>query len=78
MSDVEEGKTAVTFRVIPETLSNEFKEHFHTNCGGLVESDPGGFVLTTSFGENAQKYMQASVRSDDVWVVTFPKCGKIF
>jgi hypothetical protein len=44
---------------------------------GLVKSEPGGTVMPTNYGKdsNAQIVYHFEPRKDDVWVVTFPKCG---
>ena len=74
MSD-ENIETSVRFPVLEKSLSAEFLADFPNYVHGLVRSDPGGFVLTRKYAENADKYLNFPLRSDDVWVVTFPKCG---
>ena len=64
------------FEVILETLSEEFCGDFPTSCGGLFEGSPGEFFFTPAYAHNVQKYMQVAVRTDDVWVDTFAKCGE--
>lgn len=31
--------------------------------------------MSAAYGENAEKVYQFAPRADDVWLVTFPKCG---
>ncbi|KAI9563009.1 hypothetical protein GHT06_010465 [Daphnia sinensis] len=65
----------VQFHEIPKTLSESFKELFTGYDEGLVRSEPGGFVATPTYARNAEKIFRMQVRSDDVWLLTFPKCG---
>ena len=67
----------VKFNIIPKTQSKSFTDLFQGYCEGLVKSEPGGTVLPTVYSRdnNAQVVYQFEPRKDDVWVVTFPKCG---
>jgi len=69
------AETDVQFSLIEKSLSAEFLADFPNYIEGLVRGDPGGFVLTKDYADNADKYLNFPLRSDDVWVVTFPKCG---
>lgn len=68
----------VKFRRVDKSLNGNFKEHF-PNCEehGFVTSEPGGFFLMDKYSHHAEKIYRFQPRSDDVWVVTFPRCGKI-
>ena len=70
------GTSGVNYNIFEKTLCKEFKEHFIWYADGLVKGDPGGFVLTTEYARNADKVSNFQPREDDVWLVTFPKCGK--
>ena len=65
----------VQFSLLEKSLTREFLADFPNYIEGLVRGDPGGFVLTKNYADNAEKYLNFPLRSDDVWVVTFPKCG---
>merc|ERR1712071_218459 len=65
----------VQFSVLEKSLSAEFQVDFPSYPQGLVRGDPGQFVLTPKFAESASVFRNFPTRSDDVWVVTFPKCG---
>lgn len=41
----------------------------------LVESFPGGILMPSSFVNLAEEYYDLEIRPDDVFVVTYPKCG---
>ena len=66
----------VKFEVMPKTLANPFREHFTYYTEGLVRGVPGGFVLTPEYAKHAEQLRNFQPRSDDVWIVTYPKCGK--
>lgn len=63
------------FKHIPKTQLESFKELFTGYEDGLVRSEPGGFVMTPAYGRNAKKIYDMQPRTDDVWLLTFPKCG---
>ena len=67
----------VKFRVMPKTLTSPFIEHFPNYTEGLVIGEPGGFVLSPEYARHAEQCLKFQPRNDDVWVVTFPKCGNI-
>lgn len=69
----------VTFHSFEQSLNGDFEEHL-TNYKehGLVRSDPGGFVQTDEFKIHAEKIFRFQPKNDDVWIVSFPKCGKFF
>ena len=67
----------VKFNVIPKTRLKSFTRQYTGYTTGLVESEPGKFIMTPSYGSNAEKLYRLPPRKDDVWLLTFPKCGKI-
>jgi len=70
----------VKFHSIPKTHLKSFKRVFPgpTYKDGLVKSDPGGFVMNTRYGANAEKIFRIEPRkSEDVWLMTNPKAGII-
>lgn len=64
------------FKEMPKSQTESFKELFTGFSDGLVVSEPGGFVMTPQYGRNAEKIYRMKPRPDDVWLLTFPKCGK--
>lgn len=66
----------VKFNVIPKTRLKEFIQQFNGYTTGLVRSDPGNFVMTPLYGKHAERLYRMQPRSDDIWLLTFPKCGK--
>lgn len=71
------------YEIIDETLTDEFKKHFKalSFADGLAkfQVNGGSCVLTPLFAKNnADKVLNYQVRPDDVWIVTFPKCGNAF
>ena len=75
-NDVKQLELKVKFNIIPKTRLRRFSQHFsgYQNVG-LVRSEPGQFVMTPLYGMNAEKTYRMQPRSDDVWLLSFPKCG---
>ena len=73
----ERKRLNVEFNSMAETLEEPFLKDFPFYEEGLVRGEPGGFVLTKIYGENAQQLYNFHVRPDDVWVLSFPKSGKL-
>ena len=65
----------IQFHLMEETTRSPFTDHF-TSTEGFARSEPYGLVLTPEFGRHFREFIDFPIRSDDVWVVTFPKCGK--
>nr|CAH0104482.1 unnamed protein product [Daphnia galeata] len=63
------------FHDIPTTQLEPFKQLFTGYDEGLVRMEPGGFVMPPSYARNAEKIYRMQPRNDDVWLLTFPKCG---
>ncbi|KAF4532607.1 hypothetical protein B566_EDAN014855 [Ephemera danica] len=51
----------------------------HDNDGmyvdGIVRSDPGNWILPKESVATVQRIRNMKVRKDDIWVITYPKCG---
>lgn len=69
-------KLNVKFNVIPKTRLKAFTQLFAGFQSGLVRCEPGNQVLTPRLSENVEKIYRLEPREDDVWLLTFPKCGK--
>jgi hypothetical protein len=65
----------IQFSLIPKTLEEKYHKDFPLILDGLVRGTPGGFVLSPLFSQHADELRKFEVRKDDVWIVTFPKCG---
>ncbi|XP_046448183.1 sulfotransferase 1E1-like [Daphnia pulex] len=65
----------VKFNVIPKTRLKKFNQHFKGYTTGLVRSEPGKFVFTPLYAKHADRLYRMQPRTDDVWLLTFPKCG---
>jgi hypothetical protein len=66
----------VKFNLITQSkLAGPFTDHFPHYAGGVARSEPGGFVISQEFGHHAHEFFYFQPRKDDVWMLTFPKCG---
>lgn len=63
------------FELLPETLGGQFRKDFPPYIDGLVQTVPNGYITTPVFAKNAQEFYNLKPRSDDVYVLTFPKSG---
>jgi hypothetical protein len=66
----------VNFNAIPKTRLKKFNQLFNGYKFGLVRGEPVKFVMLPLYGSNADKIYRMKPRSDDVWLLTYPKCGK--
>jgi hypothetical protein len=64
------------FELMPETLGGQFRKDFPPYLDGLVKSFPHRYVTTPEYAKNAEDIYNLSPRPDDVYISTFPKCGK--
>ncbi|KAK4026522.1 hypothetical protein OUZ56_015517 [Daphnia magna] len=53
----------------------KFNQLFAGYKTGLVKSEPGKFVMTTLYAKHAEILYRMEPRADDIWLLTFPKCG---
>ena len=65
------------FDLVPETLESPFRDDFPGYTDGMVRGEPGRFFVAPPFGEHGEDIYNFPMKSDDVWIVTFPKCGKL-
>ena len=68
----------VNFVSIPESLETKFCKDFPNYVEGLIQSEPGNYVTTPPYTKAAQGIYNMNLRPDDVFVMSFPKCGKSF
>jgi hypothetical protein len=64
------------FELMPETLGSQFRNDFPPYIDGLVKSFPNQYVTTPEFAKKAEDVYNLNPRPDDVYISTFPKCGK--
>ena len=69
-------KLEAKFTLLPHTLEERFQKHFPSYSEGLIRVEPSGLVVMPEYAKHAQKIYEFQPRSDDVFVMTFPKCGK--
>lgn len=68
----------VKFDLMPETLGGQFRKDFPPYIDGLVKSLPGNYITTPEYSKKAEDIYNFTPRPDDVYITTFPKCGKFF
>jgi hypothetical protein len=49
---------------------------YFSQIEGLVKTLPHGYVTTPEYTKQAEEIYNFEPRPDDVFVLTFPKCGK--
>ena len=66
------------FRNIEEQVNQEMKQMLASKWPNfqVIESIPGHFRMPKSFADHATDFYRMKLREDDVFVATFPKCGK--
>ena len=62
---------------VSENLLEQYKEFFDDGSmmHNAVISEPLGVIVTQPMIDVAKKIYYMNVRSDDIWIVTYPKCG---
>ncbi|PSN38744.1 Sulfotransferase family cytosolic 1B member 1 [Blattella germanica] len=64
-----------------EELTEEIAERLRENCrspiypAASVRVQPSGCVHTALYSQHANRFRDFSIREDDVWVASYPKCG---
>jgi estrone sulfotransferase len=67
----------VQFFPVPATKTDDqFQKDFPAYTDGLVYSSPGGYVVLPEYPKKAETVYNLKPRPDDVYILTFPKCGK--
>ena len=72
-----EIKYPFTWEDLPHEDVATIKKHFGLSSvhRDLVRSRPRAFTLKKSILLNYERLFQMKLRPDDIWVVTYPKCG---
>lgn len=80
--------TRVAFRSIISTMSFTCKplsENYSKKLDKIfdvkdsfLQYNPGRFIMPPQYKNLAQQILDFEVREDDVWVISYPRTGKIF
>ncbi|KAI9552926.1 hypothetical protein GHT06_020810 [Daphnia sinensis] len=65
----------INFIPVPGTNDGQFQKDFPAYTDGLVYSNPGRYVVMPEYPKKAEIVYNLKPRPDDVYVLTFPKCG---
>lgn len=64
---------------IEELHSTEIDEFTKANkrlhANGIIKIQPSGCVLFSEYRKHMERVRRLEVRPDDVWIITYPKCG---
>lgn len=74
-SDQKRKLLEVKFATVAGTLDDQFLKDFPCYMDGLVASSPGRYVTLPEYPKKAETVYNLIPRSDDVYILTFPKCG---
>ena len=73
MSD---NKSEFTYKILQDPLTEKFKkDNLSCYSEGLVRITPSNCCMLPEYQKHADRIRQFTVRPDDVWIVTYPKCG---
>ena len=74
---MEEINQELKYEVLRGPLVEKFLtacQHFHDD--GFIKIWPPGCTIFAEFRHHAEKIRKFTVREDDVWIITYPKCGE--
>ena len=68
--------TKFTISPLPDDVNDKVKKDFLAHIDGLVKVTPSNHCVTPQFEQILEKIRNFKLRPDDVWIVSYPKCGK--
>jgi len=74
---MEEIKQELKYEVLRGPLVDKFitaNQAFHAD--GIIKVWPPSSAILAEFRHHAEKIRKFTVKEDDVWIVTYPKCGE--
>ena len=73
---MEEINQELKYEVMRGPLVDKFQIASHNfHQGGIIKLWPPGCAIFAEFRHHAEKIRNFPVREDDVWIVTYLKCG---
>ena len=73
---VNKSSFQVKFVQTSESSDPKFRKDFPNYVTGTIRSEPGNYVTCPPYAQAAEKIYKMTLRPDDVFVISFPKCGK--
>jgi len=73
---MEEINQELKYEVLRGPQVDKFKTANQTFHDDIIIIWPPGCALFAEFRHHAEKIRKFTVREDDVWIVTYPKCGE--
>jgi hypothetical protein len=72
-------KSSLTVEFVPtfESSDPKFLSDFPNYVLGTVRSEPGNYITSPPYAKAAESVYNMKLRPDDVFVMSFPKCGNI-
>ena len=69
--------TQIIWKPVPKEIEKSKEKVFDSNSSQLkgIVSEPFGIHAHQGMEEVAKEIYKFEVRSDDVWIVSYPKCG---
>jgi hypothetical protein len=65
----------IKFDKVEENVLKKLDKLFGVeNC--LIEVNPGNVLLPPKYAEIGERILNLEVRSDDVWLISYPRTGK--
>lgn len=75
MQNFERKKFPFNFQKIEQKIHEKIVDEFRGQPDGVVRVEPGQCILPECYAEHAEQIYNFEVRSDDVFVCTFPRSG---
>ena len=73
---MEEINEELKYEVLRGPLVEKYKTAHQISADDIIKIWPPGCAIFAEFRHHAEKIRNFTVREDDVWIITYPKCGE--